>query len=192
MHRLAFAAGAARLVLLALAGWALAACSAKDTASFLAAGAPGPKPATSAAGFAPSTYCPPLQIRADTEALTFYERGHDNEPGYVRFLGSITRTARECHLEGNTLVMKIGVAGRVVAGPKGGPASLTLPLRIAVVKQGGGEGPLYSQLFKIPVTVAAPDFGADYDQVFDRVAFPVSPDDRNLIAYVGFDEGAKK
>jgi len=185
-------AGLGRAVLVAVAALAVAACSAKDTASFLAAGTSGPKPTTSVEGFTRSSYCPPLQIRGGTEAMTIYERGHENDPAYVRFLASITRTARECRMEGGTLVMKVGIAGRVVAGPKGGPASLTLPLRIAVAKQVGGEGPVYSQLFKIPVTVGAPDFSGEYDQVFDQISFPVAPDDRNLIAYAGFDEGAKK
>ena len=188
----ASATAVARWALFAALGLALAACSARDTASFLAAGAPGPKPATSNEGFTKSAYCPPLQVRGGTEAMTIYERGHDNEPAYIRFLASITKTARECHLQGNTLVMKIGVAGRVVAGPKGGPGSLTLPIRIAVAKQIGGERPLYSQLFKIPVTVGPPDFSGAYSQVFDQVTFQVAPDDRDLLAYVGFDEGTRK
>ena len=138
-----------------------------------------------------SGYCPPIQIRTGTGAMTVYERGHDQEKDYVRYLASITQTARECTLVGNTLTMKVGVAGRVVAGPKGAAATITVPLRIAVTKQFGGTGPLYSQLFKVPITLSAPTFGANYNQVFDQVIATVGPEDRDLIIYVGFDEGPK-
>ena len=83
------------------------------------------------------------------------------------------------------------IAGRVVAGPKGSEANVTLPIRIAVAKQFGGTGPLYSELFKIPVSLTAPTFGANYNQVFDQVTLTAGPQDRNLIIYVGFDEGPK-
>ena len=70
---------------------------------------------------------------------------------------------------------------------------MTLPLRVAVTKQiSNGKGPLYSQLFKIQVPVAPPTLAADYSQVFDQVHVKVGPDDRDLIVYVGFDEGKKK
>ena len=62
-----------------------------------------------------------------------------------------------------------------------------MPLRIAVVKQ-AGSAVLYSQLFKVPVTLAAPSFSSDYSYVTDQVVFNIAPDDRDLIVYVGFDE----
>jgi hypothetical protein len=170
----------------------LGACSATGVENMLPDGSAAPKPTHSTDAYTKAVFCPPLQIRGGTEAMTVYERGHENDPAFVRFLASITRTARECRMDGTNLVMKVGVAGRVVAGPKGGPGSLTLPVRIAVAKQVGGKGPVYTQLFKIPVTVGGSDFSAEFDQVFDGIAFPVSPDDRDLIAYAGFDEGAKK
>ena len=151
------------------------------------------KPQMAAADFSKASYCPPVVIRAGTEAMSLYEHGHEAEPDYVRFEGSIAKTARECHQAGYTLSMKLGVSGRVVAGPKGSAGTVTLPLRIAVTKQiGGGKSALYSQLFKIQVAVAPPTLSADYSQVFDQVNFKMGPDDHDLIVYVGFDEGKKK
>ena len=122
--------------------------------------------------------------------MTIYERGHDNELGFVRQQASITKTARECQVAGNTLAIKVGVAGRVVAGPKGGAGTVTLPIRVAVVKQVGGIGPLYSNLFKVPVTVTAPDLRRrPTSRSSTRCRSTVARDDRNLIIYVGFDEG---
>ena len=123
--------------------------------------------------------------------MTVYERGHENETAYVRYLASISQTARECTMAGDVLTIKVGIAGRVVAGPKGSEANVTLPLRVAVAKQFGGTAPFYSELFKIPVGLAAPTFGANYNQVFDQITVTAGPDDRNLIIYVGFDEGPK-
>jgi hypothetical protein len=151
------------------------------------------KPHYTAADFSKDTYCPPVVIRAGTEAMSLYDHGHDADPDYVRFLGSIGKTARECHQDGDMLSLKIGISGRVVAGPKGSAGTITLPLRIAVTKQVSvGKPPLYSQLFKIQVPVAAPTLSADYSQVFDQVKVKIGPDDHDLIVYVGFDEAKKK
>jgi hypothetical protein len=139
--------------------------------------------------FLKSDYCPPVEIKTGTEALVTYERNHEQDPGFIQFQGWVTKTARECHATAaDTLTVKVGIAGRVVAGPKGGAGSVTLPLRIAVVKQHGGNV-LYTEEFKVPVTLAAPDFAADFSQVFDQVVFKVTPDDRDLIVFVGFDQG---
>ena len=161
----------------------------------------GAKPASSAGSTASTEYgpdyflkrgyCPPVEIRPGTEAIITYERNHDGDPAYIRHQGSIVKTARECQNSGGSIQIKVGVAGRVVAGPKGGAGNVTLPLRIAVVKQAGSTV-LYSQMFKIPVTLAAPDFGSDYSYVTDQVVINVAPEDRDLIVYVGFDEGKPK
>jgi hypothetical protein len=142
--------------------------------------------------FKQSAYCPPVQIRAGTGAMTVYERGHEADQTFARYQASINRTARQCSVANGTLTVKVGIGGRVVAGPKGGAGNINLPIRIAVVKQvGGSSGPVFSELFKVPVSLAAPTFGADFNQVVEQVTFPVDPSDRNLIVYVGFDEGTK-
>jgi hypothetical protein len=133
-------------------------------------------------------YCPPVQIRGGTESLTVYEKGHDGEAAFVRYQASIGNMARECRTTAGTLTVKLGIAGRVVAGPKGSAASLTLPIRVAVVKQ--FQAPLYSELVKVPVTVTEPDFAADYSQVVEQISVPIGPNDRDYIIYVGFDDAA--
>ena len=184
--------GRAIPVLLALGLGACAGVSEKNVVESSAiVSAPAKDPA--AVDFAKKdTYCPPVQVRSGTSTLEVYERGHERDQNYVRYLASIGQTARECTLVGDTLTIKVGVAGRVVAGPKGSAGNITLPIRIAVAKQFGGTGPLYSQLFKIPVTLAAPTFGANYNQVYEQIVVQAPPQDRNLIIFVGFDEGPGK
>ena len=182
-----------RSALVGVLALGLAACAGvneKTVAEGVVVTAPPPKEATGADFVKRDTYCPPIQVRAGTASMTVYERGHENETQYVRYLASITQKARECTMTGDTLTMRIGFAGRVVAGPKGSAANITLPVRIAVAKQFGGTAPLYSQLLKIPVTLAAPSFGANYNHV-EQVTVTAGPQDRNLIIYVGFDEGPK-
>jgi hypothetical protein len=132
-------------------------------------------------------YCPPIQIRGGTQAFVVYERGHDLEPEFVRHQASITKTARECSRTADGLAIKVGIGGRVVAGPKGGAGTVTMPIRVVVSKQSGGV--LYSELFNVPVDIAPPDLGADFSKVVDNVSVPVGPDDRDLIVFIGFDEG---
>jgi hypothetical protein len=141
--------------------------------------------------FLKSGYCPPVEIRVGTESLVVYERGHDGDENYVRFQGSLSKTARECHIAGDTLTLKVGIVGRLIAGPKGGPGSFTVPVRVAVVKQHGATV-LFSQMQKAPVSLSAPTYAADYTYVFDNISFKIAPDDRDLVIYVGYDEGKPK
>ena len=136
-------------------------------------------------------YCPPVQVRAGTEAFVAYEKKHEEDPLYIRYQGSITDTARECSGGIDQLTVKIGIAGRVVGGPKVKEGQVELPLRVAVVKQHGGTV-IYSQAFKIAGHLTAPAYSNGYRQVVDNVTFPVGPDDRDLIIYVGFDDGPPK
>ncbi len=109
----------------------------------------------------------------------------------MRYQESITKTARECHYPGGQLTLKIGVAGRVAAGPKGGPGKVVAPVRIAVLK---GETVAYSELQKIEVNLAAPDLATDFAKVI-TVNVASGPNDRDIEIHVGFDDqpaGKKK
>lgn len=134
-------------------------------------------------------YCPPVQIRPGTESLRIYDRGHEGEAAFVRYQGSISTTARECRVLGpETLSLKVGIAGRITAGPKGGAGSATLPIRVAVVKQNGGHV-FYSQAFNVAGAINPPQLSSEFAQVVENVTVQIGPDDRDLIVYVGFDEG---
>jgi hypothetical protein len=136
-------------------------------------------------------YCPPVQVRAGTESLVVYDKGHDGDPAYVRYQASILKTARECHYAGSALMIKVGIAGRLAAGPVGKPGSFALPLRLAVTKQEGGTV-FFTSAAKVPVTISAPEYATDYSTVMDNISFEVGPQDRDLIIYVGYDEGTPK
>ena len=136
-------------------------------------------------------YCPPVEIRAGTEALVIYDKGHDGDPNSIRYQASITKTARECHTAGSSMMLKVGVAGRLVAGPKGAAGNFAVPVRVAIVAQHDNKV-FFSQVLKQPVTLSPPDYGSDFSAVMDNIAFDITPDDHDLIIYVGFDGGAPK
>ena len=94
-----------------------------------------------ASDFIRPSYCPPVMIRGGTAALAVYDKGHDNDAAFLRYQASIATTARQCTVGGTTLTAKVGVAGRVVGGPKAAAGTVTVPIRVVVVKQVGGTGP---------------------------------------------------
>ena len=54
----------------------------------------------------------------------------------TRYQVTIAQTARECAALGGVMTMKVGVQGRVLLGPAGGPGQVDIPLRMAVVQEG--------------------------------------------------------
>lgn len=132
-------------------------------------------------------YCPRIEIRAGTESFTLYERGQEGETSAVRYQASISRTARECRKTQDGLAIKVGVGGRVVAGPKGGAGSVTLPLRIVVTQR--STGVIYSELFNLPVSISPPALSADFSHVVPQIPITATSQQKDFIIYVGFDDG---
>jgi hypothetical protein len=132
-------------------------------------------------------YCPEVRIRHGTESLRQYVRGYEDDPGYVIWQAAFSRTAREClyDLQGN-LTIRVGVSGRVLAGPRGGPGQVTLPLRIAVVQ--GTSNVLASELYRLTTTIPAENT-TSFAEVRE-VTVPSPGDARNYLIYVGFDDGS--
>ena len=69
----------------------------------------------------------------------------------LRFQATITKTARECTINGGEITARIGIQGRVIAGPAGAPASVQVPLRVAVVQGGVGEKVIATKAYQTTV-----------------------------------------
>ena len=129
-------------------------------------------------------YCPNVSILDDTNIYQTFTRGNENNAQEMIHQASITQTARECTTLGAEMFLKVGVAGRVLGGPKSGETSkVTLPLRIVVRQE---DRVLYSHLYKVPVTLTPPDRSALFAKVEEAIAIP-TPQDRNVQILVGFD-----
>lgn len=183
--------GARNLVAVVAMSVALAACASSGGQSRLGAlfSGSGAKDDFDPDLFLKEGFCPPVQVRLGTETHRIFANGKEDDASALRYQANIKDTARECaRPDSATLSVKLGIEGRVVAGPAGTPGSVNLPVRVAVVRQGTDEV-LYSQLFSVPVGLQGVPLSASFAQVFNNVSFPAGPEDRDMIVFVGFDTG---
>ena len=142
------------------------------------------------AGAQSDVNCPSVEIRQGASTLSIGPTG-DNATMSLKYQGSFVRAARECAVVAGNMVMKIGVQGRVVVGPAGGPGQVEVPLRIAVVEEvPGGFKPIVTKLIRIPVTIGAGLGNASFAHVEEGISFPLPTPTSALddyIVYVGFD-----
>jgi hypothetical protein len=192
-------AGAAALVALALA---LGGCgtnslsslstnifgsSSKATTGNAAAGVGGDANAS-----ATDIECPSIDVRSGAATLLVGSKPGEGEPAAldVRYQGSIIRTARECHVNAGIMTMKVGIEGRVITGPAGGPGVVDVPLRIAVVHEGVNPKTVVSKFARLPVTVTGAVDRVSFSHVDPDIAFPMPQplaDIDAYVVYVGFD-----
>ena len=148
---------------------------------------PSPPPAQVAAART-QLACPRVELLGGTAALMIYERGGEGDARQVRYQASISQTARECADLGAEVGIRVGVQGRVLAGPVGGPGTLDVPIRIAMLDPEGQ--PVSSNLARTSVTIPQGQTGVSFSYVDESITFPIP--EGGLGAYrivVGFDQG---
>ncbi|HET7852243.1 MAG TPA: hypothetical protein VFK91_05805 [Methyloceanibacter sp.] len=79
-----------------------------------------------------SLHCPQVVAWPHDRLLTIYAGGKIGDAQAIMHRGEITKLSRQCQIFGNQVVVKYGVAGRVLLGPKGAPGQVTLPVSIKV------------------------------------------------------------
>ena len=130
--------------------------------------------------------CPGALVRQGASA---WAQNDGQGPANVRYQASVIQIARECAILGSTMTIKVGVEGRLVVGPKGGPGTVTVPIRIAVVQEGPQPRPVISKFYAVQVNVTQGATQVPFTHVDDDLTFPL-PADKNLekyVIYVGFD-----
>jgi hypothetical protein len=147
------------------------------------------KPPPAAATETPDIDCPGVEIRQG--ASTFQQTGADNGSAALslRYQANFIRFARECALQAGNVVMKVGVEGRVILGPAGTPGPLTLPVRLAVVKEGLEPKTIWTKFYMVPVVVPPGQPNVLFTHVEEDMSFPNPPGDDldRYVVYVGFD-----
>jgi hypothetical protein len=179
---------------LALSGCSFASTPAPETSntgapsrfSSLFSGSPSP---TGGPVFNPDD-CPSVEIR--TGAGTFKLAGPlpDASGTDVRYQLTVTDVARQCMLSGASLVMKVGVQGRIIVGPAGGPGQFDIPLRYAVVREGADPKTITTKFKRAAAEVPPGQGNAVFSDVEESLSFPM-PSRAELatyMVYVGFDE----
>jgi hypothetical protein len=135
--------------------------------------------------------CPPVSIRAGASTYAVAAEGKQPVGNDLRFQATITRTARQCTKNGDQITARIGIQGRVIAGPAGAPSSVTIPLRVAVVQGGVHEKTIATKAYQTTVSMSE-DSSEPFTLVVEDLVYPVplgaAGDD--YIFYIGFDPQA--
>jgi hypothetical protein len=139
--------------------------------------------------------CPAVDIRQGASTLTIPPGDSDANALTLRYQGTISQIARECSLlAGNTMKIKVGVQGRIIIGPAGGPGKIDVPLRYAVVQEGPEPKTIVTKLYRFPVAVPEGQPSVPFTHIDESITFPVpklSELDTYMI-YVGFDPAGEK
>jgi hypothetical protein len=132
--------------------------------------------------------CPPVSIRAGASTYAVAAPGKDAVGDNVRYLASITKTARDCRRTGDDITARIGIQGRVIAGPAGAPETVEVPIRVAVVQGGVNEKTIATKAYRTTVTMAE-DGSVPFTLVADDLVYPIPPGAAgdSYIFYIGFD-----
>jgi hypothetical protein len=158
--------------------------------SFFSSATPGVTQARSPVPDAPDIECPGVDIRAGASTLNIAAKSGDATAGDLRYQLSFGQTARECIVQGSTMSIKVGVQGRVILGPMGGPGQVNVPLRYAVVREGPQPRTIVTKFKRVQVVVAPDQTYVQFIDVEDALTFPV-PSGSEIdayVVYVGFDE----
>lgn len=132
--------------------------------------------------------CPPIEVRGDTHVLTVYARGQEGDPSGLRYQATMRQWARECFHSGEMVAIKVGLAGRVVAGPAGVDGPVELPVRIAVTNSDNAA--IQSELVPVTVTLSETDKTEGWSTVVDGLINVSALEARKV--YIGFDDEAAK
>jgi hypothetical protein len=128
-------------------------------------------------------------VRHGASTLAISAPGTEAGPMTTRYQVSIGQTARECAALGGVMTMKVGVQGRVLLGPAGGPGQLDIPLRMAVVQEGAQPRTVLSRFYRLAVAVPPGQVSVPFVHVEQDLTFPL-PGGAALdayVVYVGFD-----
>ena len=153
---------------------------------------PAPKvPGAEAAD--PDLTCPPVSIRAGASTFAIAAPGKQAVGNDLRYQATIARTARECSISGGQITARIGIQGRVIAGPAGAPSTVQIPLRVAVVQSGVGEKVIATKVYQTTVSMSE-DSSVPFTLVADDLVYPAPTDGTgdSYIFYIGFDPQALK
>src|ERR1700749_2190766 len=118
----------------------------------------------------PDMDCPPVSIRAGASTYAVAAPGKQPIGNDLRYQATITRTARDCTRTGGEITARIGIQGRVIAGPAGAPETVEVPMRVAVVQGGVTEQTIATKAYRTTVTMSE-DGSTPFTMVIDDVVY---------------------
>jgi hypothetical protein len=135
--------------------------------------------------------CPNVKIRAGASTYAVAPPGKEPVATELRYQATISRTARDCRRSSGQIIARIGVQGRVIAGPAGAPATVEIPLRVAVVQAGVNEKVISTKVYRTTVSMSE-DTSVPFSIVGEDLTYSMLPGltSDNYIFYIGFDPQA--
>jgi hypothetical protein len=135
--------------------------------------------------------CPPVSIRAGASTYGVAAPGKQPVGNDLRYQATITRTARDCTQTGDQITARIGIQGRLIAGPAGSPGTVEIPLRVAVVQGGVQEKTIATKVYRTTVSMSEAT-SVPFSLVAEDMVYPVPPGATgdSYIFYIGFDPQA--
>ena len=135
--------------------------------------------------------CPGITMRTGAATLMIGSKpGEEPSALDLRYQVTIVRTARECRVNSGVMTMKVGIEGRVITGPAGGPGTINVPLRLAVVQEGVNPKTIVSRFASVQVSVASAVDRVPFTHIDPEISFPMPQPASNIdayVVYVGFD-----
>lgn len=137
--------------------------------------------------------CPPVTVRAGASTFKVGAPGKEAVGNDLRYQATITKIARECTINGGEITAKIGIQGRVIAGPAGAPPSVQVPVRVAVVQAGIGEKVIATKAYQTTVSMTE-DASVPFVLVAEDLVYPAPQGAAadSYVFYVGFDPQSLK
>ena len=132
-----------------------------------------------------ATECPPIKVRAGSEAMFYYGGGRVGDPRSLQYQGVIDESTRNCIVSNGLITVQMGVVGRVLLGPSGSQTSVTVPVRFAVERDGQA---MFSEKYSLAVAITPPAQSAAFVKVVENVAIPYLGGE-DITIWVGFDTG---
>src|ERR1700731_1491006 len=134
--------------------------------------------------------CPVVKIRAGASTYAVAPPGKQPVASELRYQATITRTARDCTRTGGQITARIGIEGRVISGPAGTPATVEIPLRVAVVQAGVQERTIATKVYRTTVSMA--ETNVPFSLVGEDLVYSAPPGatSDSFIFYIGFDPQA--
>lgn len=106
----------------------------------------------------------------------------------LRHQYSLGDMSRECTVANGQIGIRVGVTGRVLAGPAGGAGSFSVPVRVGIRRE-SDQKVITSKTYRVAASIPAGGSQADFSVISDPLYIPYTREEANedFMVIVGFD-----
>jgi hypothetical protein len=128
--------------------------------------------------------CPSIDVPEGTSNVRM------GEGASLRHQYSLGDMSRECTIENGQVAIRVGVTGRVLAGPAGGAGSFSVPVRVGIRRE-SDQKIVTSKTYRLAAAIPAGGTQASFSVISDPLYIPYTREEANedYMVVVGFDRG---